>query len=55
MWVSQIDDNIIIMTNVCFEETVVSEVMVMAISGNMVFMPPVGGNRFCFQRMDDKV
>jgi hypothetical protein len=27
----------------------------MAISGNMVFMPPIDGNRFGFQRMDDKV
>jgi hypothetical protein len=29
--------------------------MVIAIMGNMVFMPLIDGNHFGFQRMDDKV
>jgi hypothetical protein len=29
--------------------------MVMEIMGNMVIMPLIDGNRFGFQRMDDKV
>jgi hypothetical protein len=29
--------------------------MVMEIMGNTVIMPVIGGNRFGFQRMDDKV
>jgi len=27
----------------------------MEILGNMVFIPPIDGNHFSFQRMDDKV